>query len=84
VALAPPTKPIHQLIERNNMHELTLNLSLEEVMALHKTLGIAIDNLSNKMFKHIDNKNLLKASQVDMQLLVAIQQQVLDIITEVE
>ena len=53
-------------------------------MALHKTLGIAIDNLSNKMFKHIDNNNLLKASQVDMQLLVAIQQQVLEIITEVE
>lgn len=61
---------------------LELNFTLTEVHALHKTVGIAIDNLNGKMSKAGRGKAYDQASS-DMRALLGVQQEILSVLGEV-
>jgi hypothetical protein len=61
---------------------LELNFTLAEVHALHKTVGIAIDNLNMKMSKSGHGKAHSQASS-DMRALLGVQQEILTVLGEV-
>lgn len=59
----------------------TIDLDFDELSALHKTLGIAIDNLSIKVSQRGPDSKHGKTALAELALLASIQRQVLDIIT---
>jgi hypothetical protein len=60
---------------------LNLELTFDEVSALHKTIGIAIDNLNGKASSRGPNSSLGRQALGELALLANIQRQILDIIT---
>jgi hypothetical protein len=59
--------------------ELSLLFTLSEVHALHKTVGIAIDNLNNKISKLHPGKYYDHAA-ADLRALVGAQQEILSVL----
>jgi hypothetical protein len=64
------------------MKELSITLSLQEVESLHKTIGIAIQNLISKMTKYGPDSKYGKESSADMRNLVAVQEEILSLLYE--
>lgn len=64
-------------------NDYTINITLTQAQALHKTIGIAIDNLQTKLLRTVDNRALAKSTQEELAALAQIQQQVLSMIIEV-
>lgn len=62
--------------------DLCLNLTLTEVHALHKTIGIAIDNLNAKLSRNPHGK-IAEAVTADLRALVGVQLEVLTLLDEV-
>jgi hypothetical protein len=62
--------------------DLTLSLTLTEVHALHKTIGIAIDNLNTKLARNPHGK-IAEMVQADLRALVGVQLEVLTLLDEV-
>lgn len=61
--------------------DYTLELTLEELSALHKTVGIAIDNLNTKAMNRGPDSKHGKIALQELSALASIQRQILDIIT---
>lgn len=62
---------------------IALELSLEEVEALNKTLGISMSNLLSKMGRAEMGTHQYDTASKDMRLLAGIQQELLGVIAEV-
>jgi hypothetical protein len=58
-----------------------IDMTFDELAALHKTLGIAIDNLSIKASQRGPDSKHGKAALAELSLLASIQRQVLNIIS---
>ncbi len=76
-----PYKHIHR--KNRNMKELTITLTLVELEALHKTLGIAIQNTMGKVDREGQHTKYGKAANSDLKALLGIQQEVLAALDEV-
>lgn len=63
------------------MPEYELDLTFEELSALHKTIGIAIDNLNAKAIQRGPDSKHGRVALAEMSALASIQRQILDIIT---
>lgn len=68
--------------EAVTIDDQVLYLSVYEVDALHKTLGIAIDNLSRKIAKAPPNSRAHRDSTADYSSLIRTQRKVLEILAE--
>lgn len=62
-------------------NDYTLDLTLDELSALHKTIGIAIDNLNAKAINRGPDSKHGKIALSELTTLASIQRQILDIIT---
>lgn len=63
--------------------DLQLNLTLEEVHALYKTVSIAIDNLNIKIGRAGPDSRHGREAAVDQRLLININREILDLLEEV-
>lgn len=63
------------------MPEYELDLTFEELSALHKTIGIAIDNLNAKVTQRGMDSKHGKIALAELSALASVQRQILDIIT---
>jgi hypothetical protein len=63
--------------------DIALNLTLSELHALHKTVGIAIDNVTLKIGRQGPDSRHGREASADLRLLVGIQQEILSAIQEV-
>lgn len=59
-----------------------LALTFEELSALHKTVGIAIDNLNNKALSRGPDSTIGKAALAELATLAQVQRQILDILVD--
>lgn len=66
---------------KSEPNDLRINLTLTEAQGLHKTIGIAIDNLQTKMLR-TSQQAVLEAAQADLTSLVSVQRQLLSLIVE--
>ena len=64
------------------MTKYTLSLELDEIEALSKTVGIAIDNLGGKIKKHGAQSDIGRAAVDDRFNLLAIQGEILVVLSE--
>lgn len=64
------------------MPDYELNLTFEELSALHKTIGIAIDNLNMKATNRGPDSKHGRIALAELSTLASIQRQILDIITD--
>jgi len=60
---------------------LNLEVTFEEISALHKTIGIAIDNLNSKVVRLGPDSHRGEEAMNDLHLLANIQRQILDILS---
>jgi|DEB19_MinimDraft_3_1074340.scaffolds.fasta_scaffold32512_3 hypothetical protein len=60
---------------------LSLDVTFEELSALHKTIGIAIDNLNSKVARLGTDSHRGSDALSDLNLLANIQRQILDQLT---
>jgi hypothetical protein len=70
-------------MEYTEQPEIALNLTLSELHALHKTVGIAIDNVNVKISRQGPDSRHGREASADLRLLVGIQQEILSAIQEV-
>lgn len=63
-------------------NDLTINITLRQAQALHKTIGIAIDNIQTKISRTA-NPTVVAQSNDELNSLIGVQQQVLSILMEV-
>jgi len=61
-------------------NDISINLTVRELFALNKTLGIAIDNLADKIDKHGIHTKVGKGAISDQSLLCGVHIQILDAI----
>jgi len=59
---------------------LNMELTFDQVSALHKTIGIAIDNLNRKVNERGPDSKLGREALSELNALAAIQRNVLDIL----
>lgn len=59
---------------------LNLELTFDQVSSLHKTLGIAIDNLNRKVNERGPDSKLGREALSDLTSLASVQRSVLDIL----
>lgn len=64
------------------MNTYKIELGTEELEALQKTIGIALDNLTNKINKHGKDSTLGKSAAIDRMLLLSAQAEILEALTE--
>jgi len=64
-------------------NDLQLNLTLTEVHALHKTVGIAIDNLNAKIARGGSHGKFVDGATNDLRSLLSVQQEILALLEEV-
>lgn len=65
-------------------NDLQLNLTLTEVHALHKTVGIAIDNLNTKIARNGSQAGkFVDGATSDLRALLSVQQEILALLEEV-
>ena len=64
------------------MNHYTINLSGSELEALQKTVGIALDNLTQKITKHGKDNKIGMQAATDRMLLLDVQSEIVDALRE--